>query len=406
MHIYYKVSIIVLTFICLVSCSSNDNIANFNSDIQLKIGYRSESMFNDRYSNLVNQKFPKLNYSVVSLSEMNNQVTDNQQIAASTDIIFVPAEMMSDFINNGLLLELDPIIKKNKLDVTKFQPEIMEYTRSLGEGKLYGLPTSIRGTVLVYNKDIFDAHQIDYPHDGMTWEEVLNVAQLFPQNGLVNLAFLPSEIIYEIGRIRSLQAYNADFGTVNIANKQWTEVWGEVITPLKSGVLSSDRNSFFSNEAAMAFLSDSNSQIIEEHTNWETVTMPINPLHPEETTYTFTDGYYAISAKTELVNESFELLQFFLSPQISQLEKANRHHAVSIYKNDPPLKTERSMLKLKPVSVYYEGLPYEFIVAGEATIEQLISSNLSIEDALATMQLTIEQQMLENQSLNDEENAN
>lgn len=394
---YYKFSIIVLTIICLVGCSTNSNITNLNSDIQLKIGYLSVDMFTDRYSNLVNQKFPSLNYSVVSLYEMIDQGTDNQQIAASTDIIFVPAEMMSDFINEGLLMNLDSLITKNKLDLSKFQPEIIEYAKNLGEGKLYGIPTSIYGSVLVYNKDIFDANQIDYPRDGMTWEEVLNLAQIFPENGLVSSQLLPSEIIYEVGRVRGLQAYNPDFGTVNIANEQWEEVWDLVITPLRSGALSFQKQLFFNNEVAMAILDSSDSVLIEEHSNWDTITMPIDPLEPANTIYTYTNGFYALSAKTQLVNESFELLQFFLSPQILQLEKANRQHSITIYKNDTPLKTERSMLKLKPVSVYPEGLPFEFISIGEATIKELLSSNLSIEDALATMQVTIEQKLLENQ---------
>jgi len=394
---YYKLSIIILTFICLVGCSSKSNIANLNSDVEIKIGYRLVENFNERYGNLVNQKFPSLNYSVVPIKEMINQGKDNQQIAASTDIIFVPTEMMSDFINEGLLINLDLLISKNKLDLSKYHTEILDYTRSLGEGNLYGIPTSIRGKVLVYNKDIFDAHQINYPQDGMTWEEIIHVAQLFPKDGLVTPVMLPTEIIYEIGRIRGLQAYNSDFGTVNIANEHWEEVWDLVITPLRSEAISFQRNSFLDNEAAMAILSDSDSKIIEEQTNWETITMPIDPLFPTESVHTYTDGFYALSANTQYVNESFELLQFFLSPQTSQLEKSNRYHAVTIYKNNPPLKTERSLLKFKPASVYDdEGLPFEFISAGEAAIEELLSSDLSIEDALAALQVTIERKLLEN----------
>jgi len=395
---YYKFSIIILTIICLVGCSSSSrsSIANLKNDTQIKIGYRSVENFNERYSNLVNQTFPSLNYSVVSINEMINQGSSNRRIAEKSDIIFVPTEMMRDFISEGLVINLDPLITKNKLDISKYQPEILEYARDLGEGTLYGIPTSIRGAVLVYNKDIFDAHQIEYPHDGITWEEILDLAQIFPENGLVNSAFLPSEVIYEIGQIRGLQAYNSDFGTVNIANEQWKEVWDLVITPLRSEALSMQKKSFFNNEAAMAFLTDSNSQIIEEHTNWETIMMPINPLYPTETLHTYADGFYALSAKTQYVNESFELLQFFLSPQISQLEKSNRYHSISIYKNDPQLKTERSMLKLKPISVYPDGLPFEFISIGEATIKELLNTNLSIEDALAIMQVKIEQELLEN----------
>jgi len=394
---YYKFSIIVLTIICLVGCSSKSNIADLNSDIEIKIGYRLTENFNERYGNLVNQKFPSLNYSVVPIKEMINQVSDHQHIAASTDIIFVPTEMISDFINEGLLINLDPLITKNKLDLSKYQPEILEYARSLGNGHLYGIPTSIRGTVLVYNKDIFDTHQIDYPYDGMTWEEIINLAQLFPQDGLVSPIMLPSEIIYEIGRIRGLQAYNSDFATVNIANEHWEEVWDLVIIPMRSGVLSLEKSSFLNNEAAMAILSDSDAKLIEDHTNWETITMPIDPLYPTETIHTYTDGFYALSANTQYVNESFELLQFFLSPQVSQLEKSNRHHAITIYKNNPPLKIEQSLLKLNPASKYDdESLPFEFISAGEAAIEELLSSDHSTEDVLAAMQAKIEQKLLEN----------
>jgi len=393
----YKISIIVLIIICLVGCSSKSNIADLNSDVEIKIGYRLVENFNERYGNLVNQKFPSLNYSVVSIKEMINQGSDYQHIAASTDIIFVPTEMMSDFINEGLLINLDPLIKKNKLDLSKYHPEVLEYTRNLGEGNLYGIPTSIRGKVLVYNKDIFDAHNIDYPYDGMTWEEIIRVAQLFPQDGLVTPVMLPTEIIYEVGRISGLQAYNSDFGTVNIANEHWEKVWDLVITPLRSEAISLQKNSFLNNQAAMAILSVSDSKLIEEHTNWETITMPTDPLYPTETVHTYTDGFYALSANTQYVNESFELLQFFLSPQTSQLEKSNQYHSITIYKSNPPLKTERSLLKLKPASVYdEESLPFEFFSAGEAAIEELLNSNHSIEDALATLQVTIEQKLLEN----------
>lgn len=89
---YYKFSIIVLTIICLVGCSSKSNIADLNSDIEIKIGYRLTENFNERYGNLVNQKFPSLNYSVVPIKEMINQGSEHQHIAASTDIIFVPTE--------------------------------------------------------------------------------------------------------------------------------------------------------------------------------------------------------------------------------------------------------------------------------------------------------------------------
>jgi len=53
----------------------------------------------------------------------------------------------------------------------------MKALKSYGKnGELYGIPYTLNYGALVYNKDIFDKFAVPYPKDGMTWEQVTELA--------------------------------------------------------------------------------------------------------------------------------------------------------------------------------------------------------------------------------------
>ena len=45
------------------------------------------------------------------------------------------------------------------------------------DGKLYGMPYAQQFNALYYNKDIFDTFGVEYPQDGMTWQETIELAR-------------------------------------------------------------------------------------------------------------------------------------------------------------------------------------------------------------------------------------
>ena len=45
------------------------------------------------------------------------------------------------------------------------------------DGKQYGVPGNFSNVVLIYNKDLFDQAQIDYPNDDWTWDDALKAAE-------------------------------------------------------------------------------------------------------------------------------------------------------------------------------------------------------------------------------------
>jgi multiple sugar transport system substrate-binding protein len=91
--------------------------------------------------------------------------------------------VMGQFRALKLLEDLTPLIKKNNVNLDKFDPDFLEVVRSESDGKgLYGVPYSTNAWVLVYNKDIFNKFGVAYPKDGMTWDEVYELAKKVTRN--------------------------------------------------------------------------------------------------------------------------------------------------------------------------------------------------------------------------------
>jgi len=67
----------------------------------------------------------------------------------------------ADYVARGLAADLTPFIEKDKYDLSDFNPDVLKiYNVS---GKYYGIPMSIVGSDLFYNKDLFDKYGVAYP---------------------------------------------------------------------------------------------------------------------------------------------------------------------------------------------------------------------------------------------------
>lgn len=127
---------------------------------------------------LLKAKFPHITLEVIN-SQPGQRYAD--LIAAGTlpDIIYESNSLSrGSIIANNFQYDLDELVKKNKFDLNRFEPNVLQQARySNSEGKLYGLPYSVNRYALVYNKDLFDKFGVTYPKDGMIWDETYNLAQ-------------------------------------------------------------------------------------------------------------------------------------------------------------------------------------------------------------------------------------
>ena len=78
---------------------------------------------------------------------------------------------------------MDTYIEKDKYNLEGIYPGLIDMLKEIGGSKLYGLSPSFYGNAVLYNKDLFNKYGVDLPHDGMSWQDILDLARRFPTEG-------------------------------------------------------------------------------------------------------------------------------------------------------------------------------------------------------------------------------
>lgn len=142
--------------------------------------YVKEEIFNKQIGDYIKKKFPNITIKHVHWDNPGRQHKD--LIAAGTipDIIIddTRRNVQGQLINNDLQYDISDLIKKYNFDTSKLNPAHMAQVKNLTpDGKIYGLPFYNNDFALFYNKDIFDKFGVDYPKDGMTYDEIYEIAK-------------------------------------------------------------------------------------------------------------------------------------------------------------------------------------------------------------------------------------
>lgn len=184
----YKMFIISIC-ILLAGCSAADPQKPAKSR-HLKVMYYSESYFNQEYGDLFSTKYPDIEVEVVDYQGVDYESAKSSIEAESNfikrvqpDVLLLSAEQYEQYVKDGLLLELEALIQRDKYTMDNVFPTIMDLLKEKGDGKLYGLSPRFYGNALFYNKDLFAKYGVTLPHDKMTWEEILDLARRFPIEG-------------------------------------------------------------------------------------------------------------------------------------------------------------------------------------------------------------------------------
>ncbi|MDF2724188.1 MAG: hypothetical protein K0Q59_3863, partial [Paenibacillus sp.] len=136
--------------------------------------YISEEQFMDTYGKYLQKKYPHMSFKVYGNMTAANIVTTGMPI----DIFFSdPVAYPRDLAQFGLAYDMTSLINEFKFDVNRLFPgpiQVMKDTFNMG---ITGLPLSMRNVVLHYNKDLFNKFGVTPPRDGMTWDDVYELAR-------------------------------------------------------------------------------------------------------------------------------------------------------------------------------------------------------------------------------------
>ncbi|WP_282939424.1 extracellular solute-binding protein [Paenibacillus sp. RC67] len=184
-----KTFILASTFVLLASliqgCSEKNDVKKEDTAAAAKIntdpvtltfyGNMSEELFQKLVVAPVKLKYPHIDITLVPMTKKIDELMASGEVP---DILGDNISAIGKYQTLGLLEDLTPLVKTFNLDLAKIDPVVMDTVRkNSGDGKLYALPISGNVVTMYYNKDIFDRFGVTYPTDGMTWDQVYELAK-------------------------------------------------------------------------------------------------------------------------------------------------------------------------------------------------------------------------------------
>ncbi|WP_239625832.1 extracellular solute-binding protein [Paenibacillus sp. H1-7] len=218
------------------------NAVDFNAPLEITMtssaGTASDS-FNAGITSYLQKKFPNWKFNYIQKTA-GSSIQELVTAGTAIDLIFeAQTGVIDGLIVPGLQSDISELIKKNNIDLSKFEPVSIDAMKSLANGGMYGLPISMMGLVTFYNKDIFDKFGIAYPKDGMTWDETIELGKKLTrtEDGVTYIGLAAST-----GHVLKLNPFSvpyvdADSNKSTYANEKWKIVMdtifkGESTDPL------------------------------------------------------------------------------------------------------------------------------------------------------------------------------
>lgn len=304
--------------------------------------------FDYRFGNAIRKKFP--NYTIKYIQNTKgNSMAELLTAGTKFDIYFISTgNYESVMFENGLEIDMDELVKKHKVDLSKLEPTVIEGIRQSSGGKLTGIPVHTNNMVLYYNKTLFDKFGVAYPKDGMTWDQVLEMSKKLTRNegGSQYYGFTTSP--NHILRMNQYSIPNVDLKTqtptIN-TNEKWKQFFQTVfLDPYTDAGYKEqldktnkvpDINSFLKdqNVAMYAYLSSLVYVLPDElqKLNWDMVSLPVFKDQPGvgSQSYPF---YFGITKLSKHPEESMEVLKYMVSEEFQM--DLSKKGIMPVLKND------------------------------------------------------------------------
>lgn len=141
--------------------------------------YVNPDLFEREVGQHIKRKFPNIKLKQVGWDDRRRY---EDLIAAGTfpDIIMDNARMnLHRYIfNYELEYDIKELMKKHNFDTSRLDPGAFAQMQNMKPtGEIYGLPYQMGGYVMFYNIDIFDKFGAEYPTNGMTYDEIYELAK-------------------------------------------------------------------------------------------------------------------------------------------------------------------------------------------------------------------------------------
>ncbi|MEK5478307.1 extracellular solute-binding protein [Paenibacillus sp. FSL R5-0407] len=380
---------IVLTImvwsLLVVACSPNKESVKYEGDPEMTATLKvltntDERYFKEKYGDLFKVKYPNIEIQLVRYTPANIDKVIKEE---KPDIFILSIEEYKEYLQKNRVYDLDALFSNEAFQLEGIHPEIVNYLRQMGNEKLYGLPTEFMSKAVFYNKDLFDKYGIPYPQDGMTWEEIFQLAERFPaEDGVYGFYKIFSDLVEDLAWSRGVNPINTKEMKVTLDTASYKEIfemiWDahdsksatfpeldpfEVYDPFVTGksAMTVDYNYYIKGHINWAKAEQGN----KFNLNWDLASGPVLESSRETSPYFQIGGIYAINADSEQKQAAWEYIKFASSEELARVNSKSLSHLGLFTRTDaipnPDGKRMEAFYNLKPDVSTHSFVDYDLL---------------------------------------------
>ena len=167
----------------------------------------------------------EINVQVTTWTEYWTKLEASVTGGEAADIIWLNVLHLEEYVDAGILKDLTKV--GEELNIRENYPEALVDGYTV-DGKLYAIPKDFDTNGIFYNKEIFDKAGVEYPTDGMTFEDFVAKCQELKDAGLEEGVY-PTAINRNSGQTTYYSSIDANGGYLLNEDKTKTG-WGEQAT--------------------------------------------------------------------------------------------------------------------------------------------------------------------------------
>lgn len=360
------------------------------------------------YVEALNKRFPDYTITHINHTSKGNSLAELIATKTPIDIIGRAATAYgSDILNHDLQYDMTDMIKKYNIDLNEFEPQLVNFVKGISNGGIYGIPGgSAINHVLFYNKTIFDKFGIDYPVDGMTWDEAFQVAdrltrkdgdkQYYGFTGHIGIMLSANQL--------GLSFVDPDTNKTNVLNDERWKGWVEKLftNPTLNDAYRSTGRAFSGGAAQLvggdvamllfnASIAIVNKSLQEQEIDWDMVALPTFKEAPKVGS-TMNSTLWGLTSITRDRDAAMDVIQYLvLDENLMEFSKigylvpkVNNEIIKSFASEATPKDKNWNAVIYNDYAPFAALTPYNSLVTAPFTkyIEQIVKGEVDVNTAL------------------------
>ena len=376
------ISLSLSLFIPLLAACNSGNANDPENKRTLRIGtlYGSrsdETYFRQQYTDLFEFSHKGIEIEIVPAIDWTTQqfesidengrykqpdlLAKTKEIMTGTnpvDVMIFDISQLSTLVEENMLLQLDPLLQEDKIDVNAFVPSVINSIREQGNNNIYALTPTFMPSALFYNKKLFTDMGVTPPQDDMSWNDVFNLARQVTKGSGKDAVFGFSfsqyggsgENFWDIQNYAAplnLKMYDTAGEKMTINTPQWKNLWDSIYTLYQDHIVphQDDMSAFYeqptdgqyrynpyqgqlflNGHVAMTVgnygmindiqqMNANADQLKIDRLDWDVVTVPYHDAAPGVGAITSFSSLSGINAKAQNKDDAWEFVKFMNSEE-------------------------------------------------------------------------------------------